>query len=176
MSNNKYNRIKSSRNVNPPEIVCLFTAGGRVETVEWVWTEKFCFSFQSIETKQYSPLTSTAYVVYLLWSVTLSNSNENICPPPWWSATTNTLFSFKFITLLLPHFKTSESMAFSIYHVQIRPLTSIDSAIDTVTIPALPQYQVYIANISQQGENTSSHDSCYQTQCWKILHWKLSIE
>lgn len=67
-------------------------------------------------------------------------------------------------------------MAFSIYHVQIRPLTSIDSAIDTVTIPALPQYQVYIANISQQGENTSSHDSCYQTQCWKILHWKLSIE
>lgn len=47
-------------------------------------------------------------------------------------------------------------MAFSIYHVQIRPLTSIDSAIDTVTIPALPQYQVYIASISQQGENTSS--------------------
>lgn len=49
-------------------------------------------------------------------------------------------------------------MAFNIYHVQIRPLTSNDSAIDTVTIPALPQYQVYIANISQQGGNPSSQD------------------
>lgn len=49
-------------------------------------------------------------------------------------------------------------MAFNIYHVQIRPLTSNDSAIDTVTIPALPQYQVYITNISQQGGNPSSQD------------------
>lgn len=61
-------------------------------------------------------------------------------------------------------------MAFSIYHVQIRPLTSIDSAIDTVTIPALPQYQVYIASTSQQGENTSSQGGSYQKQSRKILH------
>lgn len=84
----------------------------------------------------------------------------------------NVIF-FRLISLRLPHFKASESMAFSIYHVQIRPLTSIDSAIDTVTIPALPQYQVYIANICQQGENKSSPNGCNEKQCGKILHhWK----
>lgn len=88
------------------------------------------------------------------------------------SATTKSLFPLRWVLLLIPHFKTSESMAFSICHAQIRPLTSNDSAIDTVTIPALPQYQDYIANISQQEGNTSSRelDDCNQKQWRRILH------
>lgn len=69
-------------------------------------------------------------------------------------------------------------MAFSIYHVQIRPITSNDLAIDTVTIPALPQYQVCIANISQQGGNTSSRelDDCNEKQFRRILHFDNVLE
>lgn len=140
---------------------------------------KFKFLFTVQRDKQYILSILKASLVCLFWSVTLNNSNENFFPSPSWfhcvekdQQPKNCLFPLRWVLLLIPHFKTSESMAFSICHAQIRPLTSNDSAIDTVTIPALPQYQDYIANISRQEGNTSSRelDDCNQKQCRRSLH------
>lgn len=129
---------------------------------------------------KYSLLILTASLVYLFWSVThLQTLLLHLYDFITLKALINNknVIFFRLTSLRLPHFKTSESMAFSICHVQIRPLTSIDSAIDTVTIPALPQYQVYIANICQQGENKSSPNGCNEKQCGKILHhWKNKLK
>ena len=109
--------------------------------------------------------------------------NYNIC----------SLFIY-FLTLLRPHLRSSQkalqSLAFNICSGQMRSLTSENSAIDTDTIPALLQYQVWITNISQRGWNPSSEamnvcnwrrhrtgpPSYFQTSCLKWTFWKDFLE